>query len=352
MLISSSSSFYRGQWTVGRLVSHTAEDEGEEAWVFDVVLDEYGRLRAVTRTRPGRGPQPSISRVVDRAIIHPRVGRPHLPSRIRLESASLARELQELPVALSTTITPTPEIESIRKAVEAMLVPREGAWRWLDDDCDRAALETCCEQILDLGSTFAWYTMSGQEAVRVERSGGEEVFHIRLEAREGLDQRLRLALHVARDEDTLEAWRRGQTGPTEIIIKEVLREELSREAFGERLALERPDSWVYPRVVVGSDARPPRSEEWQVAARALMSFNALYDPLEGDEGGLQTRKLDDGEDVVLELLGPEFILFPENDGALEGEFESAEDREDTAFVDAYMNGQFDVKTFGRSTLFA
>jgi hypothetical protein len=352
MLLSSAHRFYRGQWSAGRLVSHTSFHGEETTWVFDLVVDELGRLRAVTRTRAGRGAAPSLARVVDRAIIHPRMGRPHLPARLTVSSASLARELRDLSVELATTVAPTPELELLRPALEAMLIPQDGPWKWLDDECDRHSLDICCEQILDLGATFAWYTMSGQEAIRVESHEGREVLHIRLEAREGLDQRLRLALHVARDEATLEAWRKGRMGDNEIVIREILREELPREAFAERLEFERPESWVYPRVTVGVGGRSPTREEWQMAARALMSFNALHDPLEGDESGIQTRTLDNGDKVVIEVLDPEFDLFPENDGAIEGAFGSPEDREDTAFVEAYMDGAFDFKTVGRAELFA
>jgi predicted nucleic acid-binding protein len=247
----------------------------------------------------------------------------------------------EVPLALEVEIAPTPAVTALAPALEATMVPQGEAWSWLDPECDRAALETLFDQILDLSSTFAWYTLSGQEATRVELPQRAEILHLRLEAREALDRRLRLALHVARDEATLAAWRRGEIGPDQITICEVLREELSSEAYAERLALDRPDAAVFPRVTVGPEGRAPTRSEWQVAARALMAFNALHDPLEGGEEGRQTRLLDHGEVALIEVLEAEYLRFPENDGALTAG-DTLEDREDERFVEAYMSGRFDV----------
>ena len=188
-------------------------------------------------------------------------------------------------------------------------------WSWLQPGVDEADVLTMFEEVYLFSTTFAWFTLSGQEAVRVRSRERAETLHLRLATRLERPGRLRLALHIARDEETLAAWREGLLGETEIIMTALWRSELSRAEVADWVRLGRERCELFPRVTVGIGRQMPSASEWHVAGRALEAFNLFHEPLFGSIEGPQRRTLVSGEEVELEILPREFHAIPVNDGS-------------------------------------
>jgi hypothetical protein len=172
------------------------------------------------------------------------------------------------------------------------------------------------EEIYLLSTTFAWYSLSGREVVRARFFERDETLYLRLESRLEDPGFLRLALHIARDEETLRAWREGLIGEWQVTVTAVRRSELSAAAKAEWVKLGSEPYDLLPRVTVGLDGREPGVSEWHVSERALEAFNLLFDPFEDSSEGVQRRVLASGEEVELEVLAPEYDAFPKNDGGI------------------------------------
>lgn len=211
--------------------------------------------------------------------------------------------------------------------------PARDSWSWLRPGVLPRDVLAMFEEIYLFSSTFAWFTLTGQEVVRA-RLGGETV-HLRLATRLEGPGRLRLALHLARDEETLAAWHEGLLGETEIVVTAVWRSELSRAALAEWVLLGRERRELFPRVTVGLARREPDVAEWALALRALEAFNLLHEPLCGGAEGVQIRTLQSGEEVELEVMPPSLPSFPINDGGghdLAGRFDRSGPSFDTRGV--------------------
>jgi len=196
--------------------------------------------------------------------------------------------------------------------LDAIPAAARNEWSWLRPGVLPLSVLAMFEEVYLFSTTFAWYTLTGQEVVRARCS--QDTLHLRLATRLERPGRLRLALHVARDADTLAAWDEGLLGETEIVVTAVWRSELSRAALAEWALLGRLRHELFPRVTVGVTRREPSASEWALARRALEAFNLLHEPLCGATEGVQTRTLQCGEEVELEILAPRYPAFPINDG--------------------------------------
>lgn len=199
-----------------------------------------------------------------------------------------------------------------------------GEWCWLQPGVDEASVRAMFEAIYLLSMTLARYTLSGKEAARAYFASRDETLFLRLEARSERPGFLRLQLHIARDEETLRAWREGLIGERQITIRQVLRRELPTAGVLEWQRLGSEPYECFPEVRVGIGHRMPTADEWQLAARAIEAFNLLHDSLADARDGLQRRDLANGDEVFIETLEPELDAFPDNDGGFGARSQSAD----------------------------
>lgn len=206
-------------------------------------------------------------------------------------------------------------------------------WCWLQPGVDGASVLAMFHAVYLMAMTLAWHTLTGREAARAYFASRDETLHLRLETRFVRPGRLRIMLHIARDDETLAAWREGLIGATQITIAAVPRQELPTAGIVEWCRLGREPYDELPLVTVGLEQRRPSAEDWHLAARAIEAFDVLHDcisrcygpgrgarvaPLERDtcEDGLERLELASGEPVFIETLPPEFDAFPANDGGI------------------------------------
>lgn len=298
--------------------------DDSDPWVIDYVLDERHRLRAVARARPGRGSLPCIRRVLEEAIASPRVGRPHLPANLEVTAEELGREIDALGLPLRWAMTrepagsPTSSMDArARSQLEGYLRP-DGHWRWLQPGVGAPLVDHLFELCYRLSTSFAWYRLTGREAVAVHLPNARRTFWLRLVTRRRLDHQLDVELHLAPDWETLGAWRCGELGRDTIVVACVDQDELPLEAWEECCRLGRQGSVFCPAITVGPRRRMARPTELMLALDGMMALCALFDETESPASEeLHILTLASGEEARVEVLEPDLLRFPLNDGGLD-----------------------------------
>lgn len=320
-----------------------------DPWIVDYVLGSSGDLRAVTRCRPGRGSRPSIHRVLEEAITSPHRGRPHLPKRLELSRPELMREVGELPLPVELGMSREGKKTLDEQAFEILKMHNEyvepdGRWYWLQPGVEASFMSRIFDATFLLATSFAWYSLTGHEAIAVHFPERRQTRWLRLATRMRIDHQLDIALHIAPNEATFEAWKRGELGADTIVIACVDQDELPIRAWEECCRMGRQGSNFCPAVTVGAKRRMPSSSEMQQALEGLYAFNTLYASNELLGPGLQLRNLPMGEDIRLEVLGPELTRFPLNGGGIRviRHEELAERNEDRSFIEQFFFGAFTV----------
>ena len=214
----------------------------------------------------------------------------------------------------TTANAPTVMNPAANPATNPAMNPND--WCWLQPGVDAASVLAMFEAVYLMAMTLAWYTLSGKEAARACFTSCNRILYLRLETRYVRPGRLRIMLHIARDEETLAAWREGLVGASQITITAVPRSELPTAGIVEWCRLGREPYDELPMVTVGLERRRPSAAEWHIAARAIEAFDLLHDCFCESRDGLQRRQLASGEQVFIETLEPEFDAFPENDGGV------------------------------------
>ncbi len=336
-----------GTWTVGRM--SVRPPCNSDAWVVDYVLGTSGELRAVTRCRPGRGSRPAIHRVLEEAITSPRKGRPHLPKRLELSRPEIMREVGELPLPVELGMSSEERKTLDTRVLDAIsthgeYIESDGRWYWLQPGVEASFMNRMFDASFLLATSFAWYTLTGQEAIAVHFPERRQTRWLRLATRMRIDHQLEIALHIAPNEATFEAWKLGELGTDTIVIACVDQDDLPVRAWEECCRMGRQGSNFCPAVTVGAKRRMPSPSEMQQALEGLHAFNSIYASAEPLGSGLQLRTLPNGEDIRLEHLEPELTKFPHNDGGIRviKHDELSERNEDREFVEQFFLGTFMV----------
>jgi hypothetical protein len=319
-------------WTVGRL--QVSPGIGFDPWLVDYVLDEDNNLVAVCRSRPARGHTAPIVRVLGEATTAPMTfsdGPPprprvapllsldvHFPGRLATVDDEVQREIRalNLPIALAARPRKRGFIETTVSRLIAGYIPREDDWHWLQPGVTARTIDDLFGLSVDLASSFAWYTLTGRELVTVHLTARRQVMWLRLSTKRQLDNELRVALHIATRESTVEAWRRGDLGSDTITIEVVDQDNLPARAWEECCQMGRQGAIACPAITVGSRRRMPSPVEVAIAKEALESFMAaISEPALREV--LELRALPSGEEIRVEIGCEELTAFPKNDGGLE-----------------------------------
>ncbi len=303
------------EWVAGIVTTPAyVHSPGAEPYRPELVawLDAKGRVPGASVDEPDVDRASRIATSFESATRSPLTGKPHVPSRVRVESEELVEVFRAaLPSSIEVICAPTPELEMLREGMVEFLSEGgpEYETTYFAPGIDAAALEVFFAAAARLYRAAPWKLASDLpicvtvEARGIERAilsvlgnAGQEFGFLSFRSMEDYDQYLVAA-------DTIAAGEEPEL-PTQLVlnferaseIDEALRDEVARH--GWTLAGKNAYPWV---AVVDEDlvARAPTPEE---LAKVTTIADALAELTENHRK--EAARFFDGEEPVLTIESP------------------------------------------------